>query len=153
MPDPKRSSSERLAILARYAIVVLFGVLVFSGLSGQKESGFPNFLSPAQVHATGGICSAPGFLMLTVHAGQKFFIVDTLAAPKRICVYSLATDQLRLVSARRIDTDLNIFDGSIEAPKSIEGGNGVTTEEAEDYLANIKKDPKVVQNARPKYDK
>lgn len=153
MAENKRSFSERLAIWARCIIVALFGVLVFSGLSGQKDSGFPAFLSPAQVHATGGICAAPDYLMLTVHANQRFFVVDTIAAPKRICVYSLNGDQLRLVSARRIDADLEIFDGSIAAPKSIESGSGVTAEEAEAYLNNLKADPKIKEYAKPKYDR
>lgn len=157
MPEQqnKRSTESlaaRAAVAARYVIVALFGVLVFSGLSGQKDAGFPEFLSPAQVHA-GGICAAPNFLLLTVHVGQKFFMVDSVASPKRILVYSLATDQLRLVSARRIDADLNIFDGSIEAPKSIEGGSGITADDADACVKNLKQDPKIVKFASPKYDR
>jgi hypothetical protein len=144
MPERERTLSSKLMVLTRYLILALFGVLVFSALSGEKESG--------QVHAS-GIGAAPGFICLNVKANQRFYIVDTVASPKRICVYSLNTDELRLVSGRRIDTDLTIFDGSIKIPRSIEGGNGVTAEEADKYLEAIKTDKEIQKAAAPKYDK
>ena len=144
MSDPHGSLASRLMLMTRYVILALFGVLVFSALSGDRESN--------QVHAS-GIAAAPGYLCLNVKTSQRFYVVDTVASPKRICVYSLNTDELRLVSARRIDTDLDIFDGSIKVPKSIEGGNGVTAEEAEKYRDAIKSIPMIQKAAAPRYDK
>ena len=144
MPGQERSLSYKLALLTRYIIIALFGVLVFSGLSGERDAG--------QLHAS-GIAAAPSHLCFNVKASQRFYVVDTVASPRRICVYSLNTDELRLVSARRIETDLNIFDGSIKAPKSIEGGNSVTADEADRYLNTIKHDAEVKKAAAPKYDK
>lgn len=144
MPGQDRSLSHKLALLTRYIIIALFGVLVFSSLSGERDSG--------QAHAS-GIAAAPGHLTFNVKANQRFYVVDTLASPRRICVYSLNTDELRLVSARRIEADLNIFDGSIKAPRAIEGGNGVTAPEAEAYRDTIKQMKDVQKAAAPKYDK
>lgn len=143
MPEPEPTLSYKLALLTRYIIVALFGVLVFSGLSGEHDAG--------QLHANGGIAAAPSHLCLNVRANQRFYVVDTIASPRRICVYSLNGDELRLVSARRIETDLNIFDGSIKVPRSIEGGTGVTADDADAYLNAIKQDAEVRKAAAPKY--
>lgn len=143
MPDEirRRSMSETIAVASRYVIVALFGLLVFGGLTGEKST-----------RAEAGICAAPEYLCLNITNGRKFFVCDTAA--KRILVYSLKGDDLRLVSVRKMDADLNIVDANnIKNVKGVQGTSGWTSDEAEAYLEAIKKQPDVVKAADPKYNK
>jgi hypothetical protein len=153
MSESSRSLSAKLATATRYAIVAAFGVFMFSGLNADKSSGIPDPTRAASAYALGGISAAPGYLCVYVRDKQKFNLIDT--ASKRILSYSLKDDELRLVSARRIDADLNVVDSSnIANLKSLaQGGNGSTVAETEAYLAQLKKMKDVVNAADPKYNK
>jgi len=144
MPDETRrtpSISERIAVATRYVIVALFGVIVFGGLTGEKIT-----------RAEAGICSAPRYLCFNVNIDRKFYLVDTEA--KRILVYSLKNNDVRLISVRKMDSDLNIIDANnIRGVKGVQSTNGWTSDEADKYLSDIKKVPEVVKAADPKYNK
>src|ERR1043165_8007290 len=113
-------SSEPLAKLARVillgAIVVVLGLIIMS----PRDSAF-NPMTVRRAQAEGTICAAPGYLMLTmaIGAASKLYLNDT--NQKVLCVYEVTGDKLRLVGARKYDYDTTIFDGSIPAPKAIEG--------------------------------
>src|SRR5688500_8052090 len=85
-----------MAIWLRYLMAVLFGVVVWSG-AGNRSADAANPVS-----------AATSYLSFTVRLGanSKFYITDTNR--KVICVYSLAGEKLRLVSARKIDHDTKI---------------------------------------------
>jgi hypothetical protein len=136
MSEQKLSAGERLAIVTRYLCVAVFAVVIFGGGLGQKAPSL-NPLPLNAAYAAGGISSAPGYLSLTMKNGNnnKFYLVDTNR--QMILVYALNNDQLRLVSARCFDVDRKILDGTIKAPMAIEGSNGVTYSEAEQYLKSV----------------
>jgi len=114
----------------------LFGVFVWSGAANR----------PAE--ASNPVSAATSYLSFTVRLGtnNKFYITDTNR--KVICVYTLAGEKLRLVSARNIDNDSKIVDGSIQAPIAIEGA-GVTRTQAEQYAQNCKP---LLDNLAKKYN-
>ena len=132
---------DKLARISRVillgAIAVVLGLIVMS----PRDSAFnPMMLRRAQ--AEGSICAAPGYLMLTmaIGANSKLYLNDT--NKQVLCVYEVTGDKLRLVSARKYDYDNAIFDGSIPAGtanKPIEGGNGITRDEAKNYGEAIQK--------------
>ena len=110
--------------VVRYILVA--GIAVMIGLIVTSPQ-YPQIISRAQAD---GISAAPGMLMTTLGAavGERLYLVDT--NKQVICTYSASGDQLRLVSARKYDYDLTIPDASIGKPIRIEGGNGITRDEA-----------------------
>ncbi|HYF52374.1 MAG TPA: hypothetical protein VEJ63_23405 [Planctomycetota bacterium] len=112
----------------RYILAGLFALVLFGGSSVLPLPG-----STVQAH---GISSAPGYLSTTIQGNERFYLIDSNA--KIICVYGLHGQELKLFSARRFNVDEQIFDGSIKAPIAIEGQDGVTYEQAEQYLKNTK---------------
>jgi hypothetical protein len=119
------STLEKAAVITRYLIVVAFAFALSGGFG---------FRGGNPAHAASPISAAPGYLSFTVKNANnsKFYITDTNR--KTICAYSLNGDQVRLVSARKIDIDSRIVDGTLKAPVNIE--NGVTRDEAKEYLKN-----------------
>src|ERR1017187_6492465 len=113
-------SIVRYVLLA--AIAVLLGLIV-------TTPHYPQIISRAQAE---GISAAPGYLLTTMGVGQgeRLYIVDT--NKQVICTYSVTGDQLRLQSARKFDNDLTIPDASfsIQGVGKIEGGNGITRDQA-----------------------
>jgi hypothetical protein len=139
MSETSQSTSLKIAGGARYLIVALFGVIVFGGLTGEKGT-----------RAEAGICAAPRYLCFNVNIDRKFYLVDTEA--KRMLVYSIKNNDVRLVGVRKMDADLNIVDANnIKGVKGVQSTNGWTSDEAEKYLSDIKKIPEVIKAADPKY--
>jgi hypothetical protein len=86
-----------------------------------------------------GICASPGYLMTTLGAtnADRFYLMDT--NKQVICVYSVDGDKLRLVAARKVDYDSDIWDASVPLKGiKVEGGNGVSRDEAKAYLDEFK---------------
>ena len=133
--------SEKLAKAARAvllgAIALVLGLIILS----PKNSSF-NPLTVGRAQADGSVCAAPGYLMLTmaIGANSKLYLNDT--NKQVLCVYEVTGDKLRLVSARKYDSDATIFDMSIPSAKGgkvPEGGNGITRDEAKTYGDEIQK--------------
>src|SRR5438874_2636339 len=133
--EQSRNTSGKIAALVRYALAGMFAVLLFGILTGRNESCLNPF-DTGRVHAVGGISATPGYLSLNVRNSQHFYIIDTKAAPRRVCIYKLDNDQPMLVSARSVDDDLQILDTNLKnAPTTFKfGGKGATVQEAEQYL-------------------
>jgi hypothetical protein len=134
-PDPAgpaRPLSLQAAQAFRYILAGLFAILFFNGAPSDSRLPF----GPQKAHAD--ISAAPGYLCATMRSNNKFYLIDT--NEKKICVYALHNEGLRLVSARKFTQDEQIFDGSMKGPIPIEGRNGVTVAETEAYLKNTKAD-------------
>ncbi|MGD0090290.1 MAG: hypothetical protein ABSE73_10255 [Planctomycetota bacterium] len=131
---------DRLARIARFVLLACIAVITALIILGPRNHGQPNPVSVGSVHAEGGICAAPGYLMMPVNTGgaSKFFVCDT--NKQVICVYETKGDHLRLVSVRKFDRDLEIFDGSIPVGgKFLDGhANGMDRKEAGAYADAIK---------------
>ena len=127
MSEEYPSFGEKLAALARYVLVAIFAVALVCGTWRAK--------SETQAFAATPVSAASSYLSFTAKAngGSKFYITDT--NKKVICVYSLNSDQLRLVGARKFDQDSKVVDGSIKAPIALEGA-GITREQVQQYLKN-----------------
>jgi hypothetical protein len=129
------ASGERAAVSARYLLMALaVGWFLCGG--GEKA---PNVLRVDPAHASVPVGAAVSYLSFTTKdAGNgKFFITDT--NKKVILTYALDGQTLRLVSARKFDHDLKLFDGSIKAPESLEAANnGLTREDVKHYAKNSK---------------
>ncbi|MEI6234590.1 MAG: hypothetical protein WCT04_16165 [Planctomycetota bacterium] len=131
----------RFALLA--AIACVLGLIVTT-----PRNEYPLTMSKAQANL---ISAAPGYLFTSIQSGNgsQFFLVDT--NKQVICVYNVTGDKLRLEAARKFDYDTDVVDGSIGLKGVIiEGGNGVSREQAktygdelkikiEDFIAKIKK--------------
>jgi len=131
--------SEKLAKAARAvllgAIALVLGLIILS----PKNSSF-NPMTVGRAQADGSVCAAPGYLMLTmaIGANSKLYLNDT--NKQVLCVYEVTGDKLRLVSARKYDSDAAIFDMSIPSKGKVpEGGNGITRDEAKAYGDEIQK--------------
>jgi|GEM_PF-1729042 len=126
------SLNERLAKIARMALIAIIAVI-----AGMLIAGRNNPFNSKPAHAN-NIAAAPGYLMLTLtpSAASTLYVTDT--NKQVICGYSLTGDKLRLTSARKYDFDSDVFDGSIDAPKPLEGGNGLNRAETEVYSKSIK---------------
>lgn len=130
----ERISSERVAIVARYALLGL-GLAWF--VSAKPDAS--RVMKVDTAHASVPVGAAVSYLSFTTKdVGEgKFFITDT--AKKVILTYSLNGEQLRLVSARKFDDDLRLVDGTVKAPESLEAtGQGLTRDEVKVYAKNSK---------------
>jgi len=132
-------NSSRAVKVARWVLITAITVVATLIVMAPKDEvlRLPTGLRSAA--ADGGVCTAPGYLMLTMNVGasEKLYITDT--AKQVICVYSVNGDALRLVSARKFDFDSDIADASQPINgKPIEGGNGISRKEAEEVSKQIK---------------
>ncbi len=129
----------RFALLAGIAIIL--GVIVTT-----PRNEYPLQMSRAQA---AGIAAAPGYLMTSLNAttADRFFLVDT--NKQVICVYQVSGDQLRLIAARKFDIDSDILDGSFPMKGvKLEGGNGLSREEAKSYLDEFKLLVEKIENGK-----
>lgn len=140
MTATPESFGDKLARLTRLALLGGIAVVAALLLTSPRPLENPFAISRAQAE---GIAAAPGYLSMTVTAGNqaKFYVIDS--NKKVVCVYDIVGDKVRLVSARKFDFDSDIFDGSIPVqPKfgrGIEGGSGIDRKEAKEYSEAIKK--------------
>jgi hypothetical protein len=137
-----KSFGDKLASATRFALVAGIAVVTALIIAGPSNGGLPNPFELKKAQADGGgICAAPGYLLLSVNtAGSRFYIVDK--NKQVICVYTMTGDKLRLQSVRKFDYDSDIFAGDLPTTKDangIEGGNGIDRTEAKDYAEAIKK--------------
>jgi hypothetical protein len=120
---------ERVALCARYLIIAGFAMVFSVMMWGAKDD---------RAHASSPVAAAPSVISFTakINRDSKFYITDT--SRKIICVYSLVGDKLRLVSARKYNHDSQILDSNLPGAITIEGGNGITAEQAEQYVKQAK---------------
>ncbi|GMV78957.1 MAG: hypothetical protein AMXMBFR7_01410 [Planctomycetota bacterium] len=142
MDAAEETRGERWARRVRHAlsaaVVALVALLALDAVRGEGLFSVP----PAQATA---IAAAPNFITLSTPTGaNSFYIIDS--AEEVICVYQMRGDTLRLVSVRNFTKDTDIMDSSIETirgsdgkPIKIEGGSGVTTQEAKEYADQLQK--------------
>lgn len=140
MNDQTTPLGDRLAKIARFVLLVAIGVIAALIILGPKNHGLPNPVSVGNVQAAGGICAAPGYLMMPINAGgaAKFYVCDT--NKQVICVYETTGEKLRLVGARKFDKDLDINDGAIPINGKVLDGHhpGLDRTEAAAYGEGIK---------------
>ena len=129
----------RFALLAGIAIVL--GLIVTT-----PKNEYPLTMSRAQANV---LAAAPGFLMTTLGAtnAERFFLVET--NKQVICAYNVNGDKLRLDTARKFDVDSDIKDGSTPLKSiKVEGGNGISREEAKIYLEEFNIQMQRLEDAR-----
>jgi hypothetical protein len=140
MNDQTTPLGDRLAKIARFVLLVAIGVIAALIILGPKNHGLPNPVSVGPVQADGGICAAPGYIMMPINTGgaAKFYVCDT--NKQVICVYETKGDHLRLVGVRKFDKDLEINDGAIPVNGKILDGHhpGLDRAEAAAYGEGIK---------------
>jgi len=121
------SVSEQIAGFVRYMIIIVAAVALLSEFSGEHG---------ARVHAATPVAAAPSYISFTAKANatNKFYITDT--DKTTICVYTLETDKLRLVSVRKFDADSKIMDGTIKINGKTLEGVMATRNDAEQYAKN-----------------
>jgi hypothetical protein len=130
--------------LAKFTRVILLGAIatVVLLLIVAKQNGSPYPLSMDYAHAN-GIASSPGFLALNVgKASEVFYLIDT--NKQVLCVYKLTGGSLRLVSARKFDSDSDIPEDSVVVTAGgktlkLSGTDGLDRASAKDYADGIKK--------------
>jgi hypothetical protein len=122
----------RALLIAGIAIV---GMLILSS----SRSDFPLTMSRAHADILG---ASPGYLLTTLVPGanDKLYLLDRDQGI--VCVYNVNGNKLRLISARRFETDVKIPDGSKQYGNlRIEGNpNGLGIEEAKQYYEQWKKE-------------
>jgi len=140
MSDQTTPLGDRLAKIARGILLAAIAVVVTLIILGPKNHGLPNPLSVGRVNAEGGICAAPGYLMMPVKTGgaSKFYVCNT--SKQVICVYETNGDKLRLVGVRKFDKDVEIFDASLQVGKTPPEGHseGIDRTQAGAYGEAIK---------------
>ena len=151
MSDPKTPLWDKLAKVARAILLVAIAAVLTLIVIGPRNSGLPNPLMVQRAQAE-GICAAPGYLLLPTKVGgaSKFYIVDSTR--QVICVYETNGDKIRLVSARKFDKDVEIFDASLATPnaKAPEGHTpGLNRKEAGEYADAIKAAKEKFEKKKP----
>jgi hypothetical protein len=137
MSDQKAMWADRLVKPARILLVGGIAVVLTLLVIGPRNNSVLNPLNVQRAYAEGGVCAAPGYILLTAKQGgaAKFFICDT--NKQVLCSYEMNGAKLRLVSARKFDADSQIFDASLLP--GIEGhGTGVDRKTAQAYADAIK---------------
>jgi hypothetical protein len=142
MSDQTTTFGDRLAKIVRALLLAAIAAVVVLIILGPKNHGLPNPLAVGRAGADGGLAAAPGYIILPMMTGHasKFYLCDT--NKQVICVYETRGDMLRLVSARKFDKDVGIFDASITVGGGIEKPEGhlpgLSREEADRYAEAIK---------------
>ena len=142
MSEPSTPLADRLAKIARIVLLAAIAVVLALIVLGPKSGGMPNPLSVPRVQAEGGICAAPGYIIMPIKVGgaSQFYVCDT--NKQVICVYETTGEKIRLISVRKFDNDVGIFVASIPIGnvKAPEGHTpGLNRKEAGDYAEAIKK--------------
>jgi putative hemolysin len=140
MSDQTTPLGDKLARIARGILLAAIAVVIALIIVGPKNGGLPNPLSVGRANAEGGICAAPGYIMMPVKQGgvSRFCVCDT--TKQVICIYEMNGEKLRLVSVRKFDKDTEIFDASLQVgAKAPEGHTpGLNRREAGLYAEAIK---------------
>jgi hypothetical protein len=151
MSDPTATLGDKLAKIARVVLLTAIAAVLALIIFRPQNSGPPNPFSVGRAQAE-GICAAPGYLLLTIKQGSaaKFYICDT--EKKVFCVYETIGDKIRLVSARKFDEDVRIFDASISVNNlhSPEGRRpGLTRADAKIYADAISQAKEKAEKKKP----
>ena len=149
MAAPSNAASStwahRLRALLMVSAVVLTGLVLYRTLGTSQDETFIKSAYGSNIGA------APGFVALSLpdtggrNQEARIYLVDT---NKRVaCVYAFRNEKIRLVSARRIEQDMDIMDSSEPMPsedgrlviKPPEGNNGFDRKTAEAYAKGQQK--------------
>ena len=151
MSDPTATLGDKLAKIARVVLLTAIAAVLALIIIRPQNSGPPNPFSVGRAQAE-GICAAPGYLLLTAKSGTaaKFYLCDT--SKQVFCVYETQGEKVRLISARKFDEDVKIFDASIntQTAKSFEGKRpGITRAEAKIYADAISQAKEKAEKKKP----
>jgi hypothetical protein len=155
--EPNESRASCVARYIRYSLMLAIAGMLALILLDAPWRGEQRFRVRSAY--ADGFGAAPGVIALTLggsgggstgEAGtggggggggtaNRFFIIDT--AKNVICVYTMTGEKIRLVNARKYDTDTDILDASLDVGgiRSFEGGNGLSRVEAKAYAEGLKK--------------